>query len=101
MAGCCIYSTLALYVIFPTSGHGSGQAKPKPGPSQGTWLGLEILEAKATQSQAKATGFQAKPSQNITIYGYSHILNYLPFMICVHILEGMTVYFDTPSDLVD
>jgi hypothetical protein len=61
-----VVSTLALYVIFPTSGHGSGQAKPKPGQSQGTWLGLEILEAKATQSQAKATGFQAKPSQNIT-----------------------------------
>jgi hypothetical protein len=25
-----------------------------------------MLEAKATQSQAKASGFQAKPSQNIT-----------------------------------
>src|SRR6266481_10052613 len=46
--------------------HGSGQAKPKPGQSQPLWLGLRILEAKATQSQAKAIGFQAKPSQNIT-----------------------------------
>src|SRR5882762_9450548 len=48
------------------SGHGSGQAKPKPGQSQRIWLGLRIPEAKATQSQAKASGFQAKPSQNIT-----------------------------------
>src|SRR5882762_8476581 len=48
------------------SGHGSGQAKPKPGQSQRLWLGLRIPEAKATQSQAKASGFQAKPSQNIT-----------------------------------
>src|SRR5882757_4743401 len=48
------------------SGHGSGQAKPKPGQSQCLWLGLRISEAKATQSQAKAGGFQAKPSQNIT-----------------------------------
>jgi hypothetical protein len=39
--------------------HGSGQAKPKPGQSQHLWLGLKILEAKAS-------GFQAKPSQNIT-----------------------------------
>ena len=37
----------------------SGQAKPRPGQSQLLWLGLMILEAKAT-------GFQAKPSQNIT-----------------------------------
>jgi hypothetical protein len=51
------------------SGHGSGQAKPKPGQSQCLWLGLRISEAKATQSQAKAGGFQAKPSQNITSYG--------------------------------
>jgi hypothetical protein len=29
-------------------------------------LGLRIREAKATQSQAKATGFRAKPSQHIT-----------------------------------
>jgi len=50
------------------SGHGSGQAKPKPGQSQRLWLGLRIPEAKATQSQAKASGFQAKPSQNITIH---------------------------------
>src|SRR5882757_2250439 len=48
------------------SGHGSGQAKPKPGQSRRLWLGLRIPEAKATQSQAKASGFQAKPSQNIT-----------------------------------
>jgi hypothetical protein len=33
-----------------------------------SWLGLRILEAKATQSQAKASGFWAKPSQNITMY---------------------------------
>jgi len=50
------------------SGHGSGQAKPKPGQSRRLWLGLRIPEAKATQSQAKASGFQAKPSQNITKY---------------------------------
>ena len=48
------------------SGHGSGQAKPKPGQSQHLRLGLRISEAKATQSQAKAIGFRAKPSQNIT-----------------------------------
>jgi len=45
-------------------------AQAKPSQSQGTWLGLEILEAKATQSQAKATGFQAKPSQNITMCNF-------------------------------
>jgi hypothetical protein len=41
-------------------------AQAKPSQSQPLWLGLRILKAKATQSQAKATGFQAKPSQNIT-----------------------------------
>jgi hypothetical protein len=59
---------LVEYGIFPTSGRGLGQSKPKPSQSQSPWLGLEILEAKATQSQAKATGFWAKPSQNITIH---------------------------------
>jgi hypothetical protein len=31
-----------------------------------------MLEAKATQSQAKASGFQARPSQNITSTKYVH-----------------------------
>ena len=26
---------------------------------------------------------------------------FVPFKICVHILQGITVYLDTPSDLVD
>jgi hypothetical protein len=43
-----------------------GQSKPKPSQSPHSWLGLWILEAKATLSQAKAIGFRAKPSQNIT-----------------------------------
>jgi hypothetical protein len=37
------------------SGHGSSQAKPKPGQSQCLWLGLRIPEAKATQSQARTS----------------------------------------------
>ena len=34
--------------------------------SRRLWLGLGYWEAKATSGQAKASGFQAKPSQNNT-----------------------------------
>jgi hypothetical protein len=40
----------------------------------------------------------AKTSFQFRLYGYSHTVS---FKICVHILPGITVYFDTPSDLVD
>ncbi|KAN0080231.1 hypothetical protein V8E55_009797 [Tylopilus felleus] len=45
-------------------------AKPsqaKPGQVFGFWPGLGFHQAKATLGQAKASGFQAKPGQNITI----------------------------------
>jgi hypothetical protein len=44
-------------------------AKPSQGQAMFEWLwpGLVFSEAKATSSQAKASGFRAKPGQNITI----------------------------------
>src|ERR1700734_697332 len=57
-------------------------AQAKPSQSQPLWLGLRILEAKATQSQAKATGFLAKPSQNITKYVVGGYKLHDVFRIC-------------------
>jgi hypothetical protein len=71
------------------SGHGSGQAKPKPGQSRHLWLGLRISEAKATQSQAKASGFQAKPSQNITTHDD---------MVLMFSIDGAQLYRSKTSD---
>ena len=44
----------------------------------------------------------AEMSPQFRLYNYLHILKKLvPFMICVHILQGIAVYFYTPLDLVD
>ena len=45
----------------------SNTCRPRLGPGFGFWLGLEFCPAKATPGQVKASGFQARPSQNITI----------------------------------
>jgi len=67
MAGCCIYSTLALYVIFPTSGHGSGQTKPKPGHL--AWLG-------DFGSQSHWLPGQAKPEHHWVQWRMPHCQNH-------------------------
>jgi hypothetical protein len=66
-----ILATPRLFYIFLFQSPGPGQAKPKPSQSQCLWLGLEYREAKATSGQAKASGFQAKPSQNKTNHNIS------------------------------
>jgi hypothetical protein len=45
----------------------------------------------------------AETSPQFRLYGYSHtdFFYLVPFKVCDHILHGITVYFDTPSDLVD
>ena len=49
-----------------TKSPGSGQAKPEPGPLQGSGPGLGFCQALSHTSQAKALGFRAKPSPHIT-----------------------------------